>query len=120
ARYAPIVHDHDTDYYTKAEVDALIDAVAVSTHDHDDRYYTETEMDGMVASMTASINGKSTIGHAHDDRYHTKEHAVTIFAPIIHAHDAASVTGGTLSDARIPNLNASKITAGVLSSARIP
>lgn len=41
-------------------------------------------------------------------------------APPAHTHGASDVTSGTLSDARIPNLNASKITAGTFNAARIP
>lgn len=120
ARYAPIAHDHNTDYYTKAEIDALIANITTLTHDHDDRYYTMTTLDGMFNGVASDIAGKSDIGHTHDDRYHTKEHAATVFALKTHNHDAGNITSGTLGDARIPNLSASKITSGVFSAARIP
>ena len=120
SRYAPIIHDHDDRYYTEAEVDALIAAVAVSTHDHDDRYYTEAEIDALLSPINTTIATKSDIGHTHDDRYHTKEHAATVFAGIVHNHDAGNITSGVLADARIPALSATKITSGVFSTARIP
>lgn len=60
--------DHDSRYYTEAEIDAQQSAqdAALNTHktsaDHDGRYYTETESDARY----------SQLGHNHDDRYFTE------------------------------------------------
>lgn len=49
ATFAPIVHNHDTSYYTEAEMDALLAGKSATGHIHDDRYYTEAEVDALVA-----------------------------------------------------------------------
>lgn len=55
--YAPLVHDHNSLYYTEPEVDALF-AGAGATHNHDDRYFTEDEVTSLLA-------GKAPVSHTH-------------------------------------------------------
>jgi len=51
--FAPALHNHDTDYYTQAQLNTMF-----SSQTHDDRYYTETEIDntlnGYVEGVTLS------------------------------------------------------------------
>lgn len=105
--YAPLVHNHDTLYYTKAEVDAI----AATSHTHDDRYYTETEMDALLLS------------HNHNDLYYPRADTDSLLAGkanAAHDHDASQIITGALGVDRIPSLDSGKITTGILAEARIP
>lgn len=62
---APAVHDHDSRYYTEAEMDTKLAEKSATSHTHDDRYYTETEIDSQMI-------GKAAASHTHDDRYYTE------------------------------------------------
>jgi hypothetical protein len=74
-------HDHNDSYYTKSEVNSLLDNIQVSftnqlnskadsIHDHDDRYYTKQEID-IELSEKADRNHTHNWTHDHDDRYPT-------------------------------------------------
>lgn len=51
-RYAPLVHNHDDRYYTKAESDARY---APTVHYHDDRYPTRAEVQHLARWMWAEV-----------------------------------------------------------------
>lgn len=59
-------HNHDGRYYKKSETDALLSGKANTSHNHDSRYYTENEVDTKLA-------GKSNTGHSHNSSYYTKD-----------------------------------------------
>lgn len=65
-----VLHAHDSQYYTKVQVDGFLSQKSDITHIHDDRYYTEIEIDNL-------LNNKSDVGHTHDDRYFTKTEITT-------------------------------------------
>ena len=37
-------HHHDSRYYTKIEINKLLQSISAADHNHDDRYYTKTEI----------------------------------------------------------------------------
>ena len=37
-------HNHDTRYYTKTEINKLLQSISAADHNHDDRYYTKTQI----------------------------------------------------------------------------
>lgn len=59
---SPTDHNHDSRYYTEAEIDTKLAGKSDTTHDHDSRYYTEAEIDTKLA-------GKSDTTHNHDSLY---------------------------------------------------
>lgn len=63
-------HNHDTRYYTEAEVDQRI-ATAIAAVSG----YSKSEVDALLA-------GKSATSHNHDSRYYTESEADARFAPI--------------------------------------
>lgn len=58
----------DTDSYTKAEVNNLLNGKSNTGHSHNDLYYTETEVNNLLA-------GKSGTSHNHNTLYYTKENS---------------------------------------------
>ncbi len=52
--YAAASHNHDTRYYTEAEVNNLLAGKSASSHNHDGRYYTEAEVNDLLAGKAAS------------------------------------------------------------------
>lgn len=68
----PTAHNHDSSYYTEAEMDTALAGKAASGHTHDDRYFTEAE-------VTTSLAGKSDTGHTHS------------YAPLSHSHALADL-----------------------------
>lgn len=55
-----VAHNHNTDYYTKTEIDTIILDVAPKVHNHDDLYYTKTQNDTL-------LDGKANVDHTHPD-----------------------------------------------------
>lgn len=66
-------HTHSALYYTKPEVNSLLNTIASSSHTHDDRYYTKVLIDSMLSSSLGST-------HNHDDRYFTESEVTTLLA----------------------------------------
>lgn len=56
--YAETVHNHDTQYYTQAQVDTTLTGYSVTSHDHDTRYYTQAQIDSV-------LGGKADLSHSH-------------------------------------------------------
>jgi hypothetical protein len=94
SQFAASIHNHDSRYYTEAEVDALLAGYSVIGHNHDgdyeplgtlhdDRYYTETEVDGL-------LTGYSVTGHNHDERYYTESEVDALFAALPGGLDPAA------------------------------
>lgn len=87
-------HDHDDKYYTKNEVNTLIEGIDAENqdtldgyhaadfqfqnHTHDDRYYTKIEIDGLISNVDQkTLEGHSAsdfqpFQHNHNDLYYTK------------------------------------------------
>lgn len=69
--------DHDTRYYTKAEVDDAVGAggAALDDHkssdDHDSRYYTKAEVDTSLGTRDGALDEHKD-SDDHDARYYTK------------------------------------------------
>lgn len=65
--YAPIIHNHDSRYYTETEMDTLLNAkqasgsYAAASHDHDGRYYTESEIDTLLNAKQNSLATKRLV-----------------------------------------------------------
>lgn len=53
-------HNHDERYYTKDNIDSMMEGSAESGHNHDSRYYTEEETDTL-------LSGKSDAAHTHSE-----------------------------------------------------
>ena len=56
---ADINHNHDDNYYTKAEIDAVLEDVssekADASHNHNDIYYTEEEVDTKIDEVSSTV-----------------------------------------------------------------
>jgi len=117
--FAPDVHNHDSAYYTKSQIDTTLglyyskanlqtagqasiiwnnltgipSTFPPSDHIHDDRYYSKIESDTQFAA----------IAHIHDDRYFTKSESDIRFAEIIHNHNSDYYTK-VQSDARFAGI----------------
>jgi len=66
----PITHNHDTLYYTEAEVTSYLSGKSETTHLHDGRYYTEVETDGKLASK---VEVNTFIGHTGNTTVHVTQ-----------------------------------------------
>lgn len=42
-------HHHDSRYYTKIEINKLLQSISAADHNHDDRYYTKTQIDAKIS-----------------------------------------------------------------------
>ena len=86
-------HDHDSDYYTEAEVDALLHAEAHNIASHSDTTATGAELDTLTdGSDAADI-------HTHDARYYTEGEVDALLhaeAHTIASHSDTSATGAEL------------------------
>jgi hypothetical protein len=102
--FASYVHNHDSSYYTKTQLNTSGAGGAVhwdnvtgkpgsytpSSHNHDDRYYTESEVNGL-------LGGKADWGHTHDDRYYTEGEVNSLLSGKSdngHTHDDRYYTEG--------------------------
>ena len=96
----PVVnHNHDSRYFTEAEMNTLLAGKSNVGHNHDDRYYTEAEANSRFARRV----------HNHDDRYYTETEARALFSLLGHNHDGRYYTE-TESDARFVRLNGDDLT----------
>lgn len=84
-------HNHDTRYYqkalvyTKPEVDTLI----TTSHNHDTRYYLKQQL-YIKTEVDALLADKSDTTHTHDDRYYTESEMDTLLldkADYVHSHN---------------------------------
>lgn len=48
---SPSVHNHNTSYYTKNEIETKLSDKANSVHNHDGRYYKQEEMDSYLTNL---------------------------------------------------------------------
>ncbi len=62
-------HNHDERYYTKDNIDSMMEGSALSGHNHDSRYYTEEETDSLLSGKSDTSH---THPHNHDDLYSKK------------------------------------------------
>jgi len=56
------VHNHDGEYYVKADVDALLAARSLNGHTHDVRYYTQSAVDSLLAGKSDTTHTHTTFG----------------------------------------------------------
>lgn len=50
-------HNHDSRYYTEAEMDSKLNGKAAANHNHDDRYFTETEINNTLKAKPSTGAG---------------------------------------------------------------
>lgn len=53
-------HNHNTAYYTKAEIETALNGKADANHNHDSRYYTKTEIANHIAEKGTVTAGSAT------------------------------------------------------------
>lgn len=100
--FPPSTHNHDTLYYTKAQIDAagyLTEEVADTeyasiSHNHDDRYYTKAQGDAKYLPVTytptwASIQGTPS---TFPSNWSSVSGKPSTFAPSAHNHDSLYYT----------------------------
>ena len=54
-------HNHDSRYYTEAEMDSKLNGKAAADHNHDNRYFTETEINNTLMGCLISGNGRTLV-----------------------------------------------------------
>lgn len=133
--YAALVHDHDDDYYTEAEVDTLLDGkvndtgnetiAGVKTFSSAPLVPDNSWAIADTSGLQAALDGKSSTSHNHDAEYSaiTHDHDAD-YAALVHNHDAdyADIAHDHDADyaALAHNHAASDINSGTLGVARLP
>ena len=83
-------HNHDSAYYTKAEISALISDAKTEAFDD-----AQELVDTLEAQTETKLSGKSDKSHIHDDRYYTAEEADYLLSGksnTSHTHDGRYYT----------------------------